>query len=139
MKRKRQVAMDEELTEVTQESEPEAAPVPVRIIRENGPTVLVEWQMNGNDVARAYVPKEVIQDLHVPADELDAGTSYGVRWESFATISVTAAEVGRQLRRHGIWTRRDLELNVATAQAAFMEACGIDFGALLVAARKQED
>jgi len=135
--------------EETKEQAPEkakpakAAPlIPVRIIRDNGLAVLVEWAVGSKadpDWRRAYVPKEVIHNLRVPQDELDAGTPYGVRWEELAVVTVTPESIGRELRRRGLWTVHDCEWRVAEAQAAFVAACGVDFGALLQAARKLEE
>ena len=132
--------MDETKEQAPEKAKPaRAAPlVPVRIIRENGPTVLVEWSVK-DDWRRAYVPKEVIRSLRVPQDELDAGTPYGVRWEDLAVVTVTPQTIGQELRRRGLWTVRDCEYRVAEAQAAFVAACSADFGALLQAARKLEE
>ena len=133
------------MEETKQEQAPEkakpakAAPlITVRIIRENGPTALVEWAVK-DDVRRAYIPKEVIHNLRVPADELDAGTPYGVRWEEFAVVTATPRTIGLELRKRGLWTVRDCESRVAEAHAAFVAACSADFGALLQAARKSEE
>jgi hypothetical protein len=126
-------------------------PVAVRIIRDNGLAALVEWQVRltggqQNDVRRAYVPKGVIQHLDsssgtggVVPSELDAGTAYGVAWEELAVVTATPQEIGRQLRRHGIWTRRDLEQHIDVVQAAYLEAYGADLGVLLQKVRQQEE
>lgn len=121
-------------------------PIAVRIIRDNGPTALVEWIINKTDARRAYVPKGVIQHLDpssgaggVAPSELDAGTAYGVAWEELAVVTATPQEIGRQLRRHGIWTRRDLEQHIDVVQAAYLEAYGADLGALLQKVRQQEE
>ena len=117
-------------------------PIPVRIIRDNGPTVLVEWAVGSKtapDWRRAYVPKEVVHDLSAQQAELDAGTPYGVRWEELAVVTATPETIGQELRRRGLWTVRDCEIRVAEAQAAFVAACSADFGALLQAARKLEE
>jgi hypothetical protein len=117
--------------------------IPVRIIRENGPTALVEWSVfmaDGQpDWRRAYVPKEVIHDLRVEASELDAGTAYGVRWEEFVTVTATPQQIGMELRRRGIWTEREFETRIMEAQSAFWAAYGADLGTMLQKVRKQED
>ena len=112
--------------------------VAVRIIRDNGPAALVEWG-EPHDLRRAYVPKEVIHDLRAPAGELEAGASYGVRWEEFAAVTATPERIGQELRLRGIWTIHDFETRLAEAQSAFFAAYGADFGALLRAARKHEE
>jgi hypothetical protein len=146
--------MDKDKIEVkAQPEEPKPVkvqkPVAVRIIRDNGPTVLVEWAVGSKadpDWRRAYIPKEVIHDLQpdrnvgsVQQAELDAGTPYGVRWEELAVVTATPQKIGMELRRRGLWTVRDCEWRVAEAQAAFVAACSADFGALLQAARKLEE
>lgn len=113
-------------------------PIPVRIIQENGPTALVEWTVK-DDARRAYIPKEVIHDLRVEVAELDAGIPYGVRWEELAVVTATPERIGQQLRRRNIWTVRDFERRVNEAQAAFLEAMGADFGALMQKARQLEE
>ena len=139
--------MDKEEKMDTPPKAPKAEkPIAVRIIQDNGPTALVEWVVNKTDTRRAYVPKGVIQHLDsgsgaggVAPSELDAGTAYGVAWEEIVVVTATPQEIGRQLRRHGIWTRRDMERHLDVVQAAYMEAYGADLGALLQKVRQQED
>ena len=128
------------------EPEPPARGVPVRIIKDNGPTLLVEWTVEDNDRRRAYLPKEVIQHLRpdgigsigeIEQAELDAGAPYGVAWERYAPIAEVASEVGRELRRRNIWTVRDLQGRANEAQAAYLGAC--KWHALLQAVRNLED
>ena len=132
--RKGKVRMDDQEPAAT----PDVEMVDVRIIRDNGPAALVEWG-EPHDLRRAYVPKEVIRDLRAPAGELEAGASYGVRWEEFAVVTATPDRIGQELRLRGIWTIHDFETRLAEAQSAFFAAYGADFGALLRAARKHEE
>ncbi len=113
---------EDEPTPVVQE-----APVwiDVKIIRDNGPACLVEWKEH-DDLQRAYVPKEVIHNLRVAADELGAGTSYGVRWERFIEVHATAERIANALRRRGIWTLDGLEGRWPEAKAAMWEAVAVD-------------
>jgi len=145
------VAMDEQpIMRSDPEEETKARLVPVRIIRENGPTVLVEWVVlmaDGQpDWRRAYVPKGVIQNLDsgsgaggVEESELDAGTAYGVRWEEFVTVTATPQQIAMELRRRGIWTVREFHARLTEAQSAFWAAYGADLGTMLQKVRKQED
>ena len=124
----------------------DSAIVPVRIIKDHGPTLLVEWTVDDNDRRRAYLPKEVIQHLRpdgigsigeIEQAELDAGAPYGVAWERYAPIAEVASEVGREMRRRNIWTVRDLQGRANEAQAAYLGAC--KWHALLQAVRNLED
>ena len=130
------------MTEDKEPKEVKAKPpklVAVRVVREAGPTALVEWSLKA-DTCRAYVPKEVIRNLRpdgigsIEQAELDAGAPYGVAWEQFAPIE--PQEVGRQMRRRNIWTMHDLNQRVLEAQAAYLEACG--FHIMLHKAQHQE-
>jgi len=126
--------------------EPPAPTVAVRVIRDNGPTLLVEWTVEDGDRRRAYLPKEVIQHLRpdgigsigeIEQAELDAGAPYGVAWERYAPLAETANDVGREMRRRNIWTVRDLHDRAVEAQAAYLGAC--KWHALLQAVRNLED
>jgi hypothetical protein len=64
--------MDKEEKEIKAQPEPvkpegqrklaQAKPIPVRTIRDNGPTVLVEWAVK-DDWRRAYLPNELLHEL----------------------------------------------------------------------------
>jgi hypothetical protein len=113
--------------------------VDVKIIRDSGPTCLVEWTEH-DDLWRAYVPKEVIQHLRVSADELAAGTPYGVRWEKLIEVHATPERVAQALRRRGIWTAEQLNGRWPEAKTAMIEATAMDLVGLLrrVEAYEQE-
>ena len=104
--------------------------IDVKIIRDSGPTCLVEWTEH-DDLRRAYVPKEVIQHLRVPVEELAAGTPYGVRWERLIEVHATPERVAQALRRRGIWTAEQLRGRWSEAKTAIWEAVAMDLVGLL--------
>jgi len=110
--------------------------VAVRLIGRKGPTALVEWQV-GDDYARAHIPPEKIENGKVDANALEAGIPYGVPWEDFLRIEVTAEMVARELRRMGIFTLADLKEQAPAAKRAVQEAVAFDIGELIRAAEQE--
>lgn len=87
--------------------------VEVKVIVRNGPVVVVQWATK-DDVARAWVPAEAVQNGKVSQQTLQEGQPYGVRWEEFL-VRVEPVDVARALRRQNIWTVTDLALRLSDA------------------------
>lgn len=113
-------------------SEPiDQTPVAVRVISRQGAAVLVERVTADGDLARYQVPKEVISQppidsATVPAGELDQAIPYGLPWELMLTITFTAEDVARELRKAGIWTKDDLLRGGEVLSRAILRAAGKD-------------
>ena len=110
--------------------------VPVRVVGRKGQAALVEWAVDG-DYARAHVPPDQIENGKVDANVLEAGVPYGIPWENFLRIEVTAGMVAMQLRRMGIWTLDDLKQRAPEAKRAVQEAVAFDIGELIRAAEQE--
>jgi hypothetical protein len=98
----------------------------------------VEWQ-DGTGPHRAIVPADQIRDGDASADTLALGIPYGAPWEFLYEPSVSALQVARLMREHGIWTEEDLQRNVPGARAALQQAFGIDLGRLIDKAREARE
>jgi len=129
--------MTDEQTASTPEPKP-VVRVPVRLISKARKTALVEWD-DGDDLARAYVPADTIDENGTIAeDDLALGVRYGLPWEELLTFRVTPADVAREMRVRGIWTAADMP-----GRKAMVAIVGNIIRAALDemsrAARKQED
>jgi hypothetical protein len=113
--------------------------VPVSLVGRYGPSVLVEWVIDGRS-KRAVIPAQAIaHDGTADRAELDLGVPYGLPWESLVTPTVTADTVAECLRRAGIWTAADLNAKPQAALGALQAAYMVDLGALLTAASNHKE
>lgn len=120
------------------ERKPKQKSIAVKVIAQEGQSALVEWTTE-DDAHRAYVPHEKIEDGECPEDALRAGIPYGAPWEELIDLSgLTPQAVARQLRRHGIWTRADIERNMQGAQRAINQATGLTPASLHTLASQYE-
>lgn len=117
-------------------AEPVAAEmIAVRVIRAQGPAVLVQWT-DGDDLRRAYVPAREVLDGQVSSETLAAGIPYGLLWEEIVAFSVTPERLARELRRRGVWTTEDVLRQPNSIVAALQAAYRIDLAAIQGAARE---
>ena len=80
--------------------------IPVRIVKEQGRSTLVEVE----GPRRYYVPRGKIKDGQVEQSTLDKAIEYGVRWDSFLEdVHLAPDELATILRKAGIWTLDDLK------------------------------
>lgn len=95
---------------------------PVRVIQRNGPTVLIEWTVDGLSY-RGYVPNAVIEDGWCAWADLVAAQPYGLRWEELVEIDgeALARKIAQELYRRGAWTAQDLR-RPNTALSAYQAA-----------------
>lgn len=98
--------------------------VAVKVIEQKDQSALVEWSVEG-DLCRAYIPAAKVEGGQCGEDTLAAGIPYGVPWEDVISTAPTREAIGKQLRRHGIWTRADIERNMQGAQRAINQATGL--------------
>ena len=111
--------------------------VAVRVVEQRDKSALVEWEAEG-DLCRAYVPAAKIEGGQCDEDTLAAGIRYGVPWEDILGEMPSGETVGKQLRRHGIWTRADIEKNMQGAQRAINQATGLTPASLHTLASQYE-
>jgi len=111
--------------------------IAVRVVAQEGKSALVEWEAEG-DLCRAYVPAAKIEGGQCDEDTLAAGIRYGVPWEDVIDAALSRESVGKQLRRHGIWTRADIEKNMQGAQRAINQATGLTPASLHTLASQYE-
>jgi hypothetical protein len=101
----------------------------VKTISENNGTALIEW-MEDSQPQRALVPSREVsaggECLHP-----ERGLPYGVDFAELITITVTPADIDRELKNNGIWTADDLLHKPKLVQGAIAAAYGIVLGDLL--------
>ena len=68
---------------------------------------------------------------------LSTGTEYGIDWETLLgeDYVLTPADIGQELRRHGLWTYEDLNSNPNVVTAALNSLAYRVFAELMRAAR----
>lgn len=109
----------------------------VKLIRRHGHSALVEWA-DADGMHRVTIPDAEVIDSAVDPGVLAAGIPYGVPWEDCPLPEVTPADVARELRNRGIWTRADLEAEPMKAISAVQAAYGNVRAALIQAALDYE-
>lgn len=138
---------EEQLEEEQQQQQPPIVEKPkkrvkqvgVRVISGAGQSVLVEWR-DDSGPHRAYVPREDVSSDTCSEDVLSAGMPYGVEWAEIVDVSgVTPQEVARQLRRHNLWTHRDIQQNPAALLAAINNATRSLVKSILSASKMKEE
>lgn len=108
--------------------------VVVRIIKQKGPSALVEWRERGS-LKRAFVPAKTIQDGRCEKAELDLGVPCGEAWEEFIARMPTPGKIAEALRKDGIWTMQDLFEHSVDAKRVFQSFCGQAFSQFMRATR----
>jgi hypothetical protein len=78
--------------------------VDVKIIRQDGDAVLVEYSHEG-DIARCAIPLDSITKGQCSLETLFAGAPYGETWSE---IDGVTPSMEQGFYRHGIWTKQDL-------------------------------
>lgn len=111
--------------------------IPVKIVKEHGSALLVEWQDAGR-ARRAVVQRTDVQGGRADALALDAGIPYGVAWEEVIHIAVTPQAIADELRRRNIWTLADVEARPNETIAALQRVLSLDVAALRRAAEQYE-
>ena len=111
--------------------------VAVKVIARKDQSALVEWEAE-DDLCRGYVPAARIEGGQCDEDTLAAGIRYGVPWEDVIDAALSKESIGKQLRRHGIWTRADIEKNMQGAQRAINQATGLTPASLHTLASQYE-
>jgi hypothetical protein len=115
--------------------------IPVKVIRSQGQSALVEWRTE-DDAHRAYVPRKDVVDDSCPADILEAGAPFGVNWESALAGRIQDSMVvplAKALRTRGIWESGDVSRNGSRVMVAIYEAANVpNAGTIHQAAREYE-
>lgn len=110
--------------------------IAVKVIEATDKASLVEWHDAGG-AHRVTVPTNKVVNGGVDDDVLQAGIPYGVPWEVVVNLSgLTPETVAAELRRRGIWTRKDMERGVNEARAALTELITPALVSLLEAIRR---
>lgn len=130
------------MTEEKEKKERKPKTVPVRIVEGKGKSSLVQWSLKGGDLRRAYVPVDKVTGVDEGArcdkDALEAGIPYGVPWKELIKVDVDPAAVAQELRRRGVWTSRDLEMNPKVLRRIVDKMTGLTPGNLRRAAAQYE-
>lgn len=107
-----------------------------RVIAQRGQAALVEW----SDVAglhRSIIPLEQVHlSFDIDYAQLTAGIPFGVAWEEIDFGPDRAVRIAEELRRHGIWTRDDLQRKLPTARAVLIAVAAQDLTRLIDGARR---
>lgn len=126
---------EDQLEEPKEEPEP-SRQLPCRMIERGAKLSLVEVY-DENDWERAYVPTEAVQGDEIAEDAFQFGTPYGVLWEEYLEdVAIPASEIGRELRRRGIWTLEDIALNRQVAVRCLVAAVTPAMNEMIRAARE---
>ena len=108
----------------------------IRIVKTIGQAVIIQNELYERRTvpARAIKPGDVIS-----MREWKAGIHYGIPWEDVVTINATPESLAMELRKRGVYTRKDLEKRIKSVQAAVYEAVGVDLSALIRAAKAYQE
>lgn len=138
---------DKEDLELEEEKKSEKSPaptprrklVPVIVRAQKDGSTLVEFA-TGDDIGRCYVPADKIEDDKVDKTVLEAGIPYGIPWEDVLPDlpKQQAQLLGRELRKHGVWTEEDTN-NVGAVKRAIGAVFGNIYGMLQMAAKEVEN
>ena len=94
----------------------------VKLISENNGTALIEWMEEG-EPQRAIVPSREVSEggecLHP-----EWGLPYGLNFADYITVTVTPADIDRELKNAGVWTADDLLRKQKLVQGAISAAYG---------------
>ena len=94
----------------------------VKLISENNGTALIEWMEEG-EPQRAIVPSREVSEGGECAHP-ERGLPYGLNFAEYITITVTPADIDRELRNAGVWTADDLLHKPKLVQGAISAAYG---------------
>ena len=94
----------------------------VKLLSENNGTALIEWLEDG-ELRRAIVPaREVSEGGECVHPE--RGLPYGLNFAEYITITITPADIDRELKNAGVWTADDLLHKPKLVQGAISAAYG---------------
>jgi hypothetical protein len=96
--------------------------VPVRVIINDGTSALVEYS-EGSALVRVTIPSKNMIGRKVKDTILDKAIRYGIDWRELNYPVISADEIHRQLRNHGIWTAADAQSKPGQVKAALIQAC----------------
>ena len=108
-------------------AKPKAKPVKrqaVKLIAHQGESALVEWF--DDKYHRVYVPVAEFdfEKKTVAENVLAMGIPYGVDWSQM-DVTIDPVELDQELKKRGIWTRKDLESKPNQAIAAINRISGM--------------
>lgn len=108
-----------------------------QLITRRGAAALVEWH-DALGVHRSTIPAILLPSVgtDLPYDVLMTGIPYGVAWEALDLGPSVPARIAQELRARGIWTRDDLQRNIAQARAAVAAVYAQDVTTLIDGARR---
>lgn len=87
----------------------------VKVIETNKGTALIQWVDEEGNRRRSFVPAELVEGEECQSPE--QGIPYGEEWENLLP-TITPQEIANELRKHGLWTARDLLLRPQAIKAA---------------------
>lgn len=102
----------------------------VKLLSENNGTALIEWLEDG-ELQRAIVPANEVSAFTVSSgpvgytcDYPERGLPYGLNFAEYITITVTPADIEKELKNAGVWTADDLLHKPKLVQGAISAAYG---------------
>lgn len=101
----------------------------------------VEW-IDGTEMPqRAWVTGEMIESIEgdsVFVNDPERGIPHGVEWHRYIELSASAIDLGRELRKRGIWTTADLRENLEVVRGCLQIVYGVDLAFLLNLSKRLE-
>lgn len=94
----------------------------VKLISENNGTALIEWLEEG-EPQRAIVPANQVSESGECAHP-ERGLPYGLNFAEYINITVTPADIDKELKNAGVWTAEDLLHKPKLVQGAISAAYG---------------
>lgn len=99
----------------------------VKVISQDGKSVLVEWMDNGR-LKRGVLPaSEVRRGKYTTKRALNMAAPYGMPWEELVQLKATSEQLAENLRRRGIWNLEDMRKKMNEVQTAIMQTYGVDY------------
>jgi hypothetical protein len=115
--------MEDEIIKIKKVKEPkEENLLPVQVIMNDRVSALVEYEKNGV-LTRATIAGKNIMDNKVKESILNKAVKFGIDWSELDYPSITAQEISRQLRIHGIWTAQDARTKPGIVSQSVIKAC----------------
>lgn len=110
------------MTEETKDKE-STKKVPVKIIRTDNKTVLIEYLVAGK-YNRSIVKTTDVKSGKVAESVIDRSIPYGVPWDEFEFSIPDVEAVANELRRNGIYTADDLRAKMNIAMMIMIKSFG---------------
>ena len=111
-----------------------------RISNRNG-MLLVEWMDGSETYRRNWCTKSMIESEEgdsVFVHDPERGIPYGVEWHTHVELNASAADLGRELHKRGIWTPADIRENPDVVRGCLQIVYGVDLAFMLGLSKRLE-